>query len=149
MSILKTLQLYTFLVLALNFSVTYAADCDLGNASGAPTPRSIVCVIGRVFNIAMLAGGLVFIGMIGYVAIKFAMSNGDWKGYEGAKTTFTYAVIGVFIVIGVLGIMSLIGKTFGITWLDPNALVNSLELGINRLLQIMCSKTNGEACVVQ
>ncbi len=133
-------QLIIFSFLMVNVVFTYGqalgnSPCSLGT-DDAPTVGSVACLMGRVITILMYLAGAVFIGMIAYGAIKLAMANGDPKGYEGAKNTWTYAIIGVGVITGVFGIFSIVGKLFGINFLDPNSMVTALEASINELFEL-------------
>ncbi len=129
-------KLSIFLILATNSVVAFAqSNCSLGT-DDAPQISAIACILGRVIYLMMIMAGAIFIAMIAYGAIKLGMASGDPKGYEGAKQTWTHAVIGVAIILGIAGIFSIIGKLFGIPFLDPNAMITSLENGLNQLFDV-------------
>lgn len=131
--IYSQILIYTILLSNLYFTFGQAlpaSTCSLGT-DDAPDVTAIACVLGRVITILLYVGGALFIAMVAYGAIKLAMASGDPKGYEGAKATWTYAVIGVGVVVGSAAIFSIVGKLFGITFLDPNSMIDALAKGIN------------------
>ena len=87
-----------------------------------PDPRAIVCPIIKVLNVLVLTGGTVFVGMLFFSAFKFAMSQGDPKGVQGAKDTATLAVMGFIVVIGVFVIITFVKNAFGV---DTDVVSNS------------------------
>ena len=132
------IPIYTFILSNLLFTFAQGAGssgCSIGT-DDAPSPSVIACILGRIITIMLYVAASVFVGMIAYGAIKLAMASGDPEGYKGAKSTWTYAVIGVGIILGVAGVFSIIGKLFGINFLDPDAMVAALEAGINSLFQL-------------
>lgn len=131
-------------VFTLNLNNAYAAvDC---NASGSligdepPSLEMLVCPIVRVFNMIILLVGVVLIIMIIYGAIKLALSLGDPKGLESAKATWVHAGIGLGIVLGFWGILTILMNRFGITnatrgFTSPMDPFNKAGDGITNLLE--------------
>ncbi len=70
-------------------------------------------------------GGIIFAIMIGIGAIKLAVSLGDPKGLEGASRTWTYALVGVAIVLGAVTLVSLIGRVLGLNLGDLSSLFDT------------------------
>ena len=66
----------------------------------------------RIFNILVLAGGLVFIMMIFYSAYKYSLAQGDPKGIVGAKETLNYAIYGFIVTVGAFAIIKIIAGIF-------------------------------------
>lgn len=104
--------------------------CDIDNVND---PAAIVCVIQNIVIVAVAIVGTLFVLMIAYGAYKLSMALGDPKGYSGAIMVWQYALIGFGIVFGVAAILSIIGKAFGITFIDLEGLFNQLTSGINAL----------------
>jgi len=111
----KLLSLKIFaIVLALTSSNKFAyavVDCTL---SDPPTPAQIICPFIRMFNFALIAGGAVFLIFIVIGAIKMATALGDPKGLKSSRDTWIFAVLGVFVVLGVLTIFRIINNVFGL-----------------------------------
>ena len=95
-----------------SFNISYALDCNLTGT--APTPMQMFCPFVRLFNLLLIAGGAVFIIIIIVGAIKMVTALGDPKGLMSSTNTWTYAVIGVCIVLGVFAIFAILNKTFGL-----------------------------------
>lgn len=122
-----------YLFLIFNLAVSHAQlSCDLGT-DDAPSPTAIACIIGRIINIATLVGGMAFVAMVGYGAAKLAMAAGSPKGYEGAKNTWQWALIGAFTIAGVYMILSVVGKLFGFS-ISPTDMVSGFSNAIQTLM---------------
>lgn len=130
-------------VLAFNLNNAYAAPACSGSLIGTagnddpPSLEMLLCPVIRVFNAIILLVGVVLIIMIIYGAIKLALSLGDPKGLESAKATWVHAGIGLGIVLGFWGVLSIIMNRFNIIgyYADPMAPFNAASDGITRLLE--------------
>jgi hypothetical protein len=99
-----------FAVSSLNTS--YALDCNL--TGSAPTPGQIFCPFLRLFNLALVAGGVLLLIFIVIGAIKMSTALGDPKGLKASYDTWIYAFIGVFVILGTLAIFAILDRTFGL-----------------------------------
>ncbi|MFC1700260.1 hypothetical protein ACFLZ4_01275 [Patescibacteria group bacterium] len=115
----------------LNISVVYAADLENDPSLGA-----LAGIFGNIFNIAVGLAGLVFVIMLGYGVAKASMALGDPEGLEGAKSTWTYALFGLFIVVGVLVIVSLIAGAFGVSSYSPGTLLQNAASALEDLILV-------------
>lgn len=88
-----------------------------------PSPTAIVCPIIKILNVLVLSAGAAFVGVLFFSAFKFAMSQGDPKGVQGAKDTATLAVVGFIVVIGLFAIIIGVKNAFGI----DSTVVNSAQ----------------------
>jgi hypothetical protein len=136
------LALFSFVAFSLVSRFALAYDCegilrpDLEEGN-APSPVAIVCVVGRLLNIALLFVGLVFIAVIAFSAWKLSLAFGDPKGFQGARNTWTYAVLGGLIVVGVFAVSLILANFFGIPGIiTPQFLVERLETGLIDLMSI-------------
>ncbi|HOM77941.1 MAG TPA: hypothetical protein PLT50_01905 [bacterium] len=77
-------------------------------ARTADSVVELVDVAGRVMNVLILSAGAVFVGFAILAAYKFATSEGDPKGIQGAKQSLTYAVVGLCVVVGVFAINAIV-----------------------------------------
>jgi len=136
-------KLFIFLsLLLISSSVfvfpTYAAPVDCATTSyDEPDPRAIVCPIIKMLNVLVLSAGAAFVGMLFFSAYKFAMSQGDPKGVQGAKDTATLALIGFIIVIGFFVITTILKGIFGVdssVVLGANGPFDAFVSGFQRLL---------------
>src|SRR3989344_8277583 len=97
-------------VLTFNTNSAYAqVACD-GDLLGdePPSLTQLFCPVVRVFNAAILLVGAILVIMIIYGAIKLALSLGDPKGFESAKATWLYAGIGLGVILGFWGLLTII-----------------------------------------
>ena len=119
---------------------TYAAAFSCATSTinyDEPDPRAIACPIIKILNVLVLSGGAVFVGMLFFSAFKFAMSQGDPKGVQGAKDTATLAVLGFIIVIGLFVIITFVKNAFGINTAvvnNANGPFDTFITGFQRLL---------------
>ncbi len=126
-------------VFAFNFNSAYAApDCG-GSLIGdvPPSLEMILCPIIRVFNAIILLVGAALVIMIIYGAIKLALSLGDPKGLESAKATWVHAGIGLGIVLGFWGVLTILMNRFNMIgyYANPMAPFNAASDGITALLE--------------
>jgi hypothetical protein len=95
---------------------------------------SITSVAGNIFNVVVGVAGLVLVVMIAYGVWKSSMAVGDPRGLEGAKQTWTYAVFGFFVVVGVVAGVIIMGKLLlGVT-LTPSGFIGSVSGALNSLI---------------
>lgn len=98
----------------------------------APSPVQIICPIIRIVNVLLTFAAIVFLVMLGFGAIKMSAALGDPKGLDSASKTWTYAFLGLFIVLGAVTIFTILNTTLGLgfaqgidinTWFE-NSLIN-------------------------
>ncbi len=82
----------------------YAAPAAISDI--APILQNIIKMLTPVAAMAFLA--MMIIG-----AYKFITSGGDPKATAGARSTFTYAIIGIILVISAWLVLLLIGQITG------------------------------------
>lgn len=103
------------LVLSLVFSPSsvYAVDCT-ANANACPAQiSSLLTVMEKVISFLAPVAAIAFFIMLVIGAYKFITSGGDPKGVGAARSTITYAVIGVVLVVAAWLILQLIGSLTG------------------------------------
>lgn len=101
-----------------------------------PTLGEMEPIITRIINVSMISAGAVLVAMIGYGVWKSSLATGDPRGLEGAKSTWTYAIYGFFIIAGAIAILLIIQGIVGISSGSTSGLVTSLFGAINELLNI-------------
>ncbi|HLD51504.1 hypothetical protein A3K34_04500 [candidate division WWE3 bacterium RIFOXYC1_FULL_40_10] len=119
---------------------TWRDYCELEATSQDPPPEAIICPIGKLLTIGVYAVGAVFVAVMAFGAWKMSMALGDARALEGAKMTWTYAVMGLFIVLAFFGSFSMISGMLGIrsdTFIaTPEALVDKMAEGLSNLLEV-------------
>lgn len=124
-------------VFGLSPRPAYAVDCSYNpNTSTeiAPDPAEIVCPVVRVVNIFLLSSGAILIIMLLFGGVKLAMAHGDPKGYQAATGTWTMALVGFFVVVGAITLLTVVGKLIGWTYADP---FTSLQTAIRELMALI------------
>jgi len=104
--------------------------------SDPPTFDELRPILVRIINVFIMCAGLVLVAMIAYGVWKSSLAAGDPRGLEGAKSTWTYALYGFFIVVGVFAIIMIIEGIIGISSGASGGLVGKLIDAINELLNI-------------
>lgn len=102
-------------------------DCNKPLSSKAADPRFIICPFIRILNLGLYASGIALAIFIGYGAIKMSLALGDPKGLQGASKTWTFALIGFFIIVGSIFIISVTAKLFGNTSLSYSFIFNKIS----------------------
>jgi len=105
-------------------------------SANPPNLPDFVDSFGRILNVAVAVGGLVLVIMIAYGVWKSSMALGDPRGLEGAKQTWSYAIFGFFIVVGVYTLFIIISGIFGISSLSPGGLINNVKSAIEEFTGI-------------
>ena len=126
-----------YLLLAFNFVFTFAAGCGLSGTED-PDPAEFACILEKIITIAIVVAGLIFIAMVSYGGVKLALAFGDPKGYAGAISTWQYALIGVFVIILIGGVLSVVGKLIGVN-IVPTNLISELRGAIDDLVSTISS----------
>lgn len=101
------------------------------------TPLSdVVNVVKRAFNVLIAASGVIFAIYIIYAAVKLSLSYGDPEGFNQAKYSLLYSLIGYIIILGffllVRLVLNLFGSNAGSTPDDP---FSKLMEGLNSFNQ--------------
>ncbi len=115
--IFKSLVIYTLLIATLfSGSTAFAQEkyCTTYDPEN-PTPVNIMCPIVRTFNIFIWVVGGVLAIMIGYGAIKLAMSWGTPQGMMGATFTWTWAFVGFLVIVGFFAMFLIFSSALGIS----------------------------------
>ncbi|OGC47806.1 hypothetical protein A2886_00260 [candidate division WWE3 bacterium RIFCSPHIGHO2_01_FULL_42_13] len=102
----------------------------------APSPLQIICPIVGILNVLTLLAGAGFVLMIFMGAYKYALSQGDPKGLDGAKSTLTHALLGFAVIIGMYLILSFIQRIFGLKEVVVLAPFQRLQQGLENLFRI-------------
>lgn len=109
------LQIYLlFWFLSLAFSPVYAAEC--GQAGAPACISDILVVIQNLIGFLAPAAAIAFLVMMLYGGFKFIFSGGDQKQVASARSTMTYAVIGIILVVVAWLVLVLVSDLTGV---DP------------------------------
>lgn len=105
--------------------------------SDPPTFSELEPIINRIVNVLMMSAGLVLVAMIAYGVWKSSLATGDPRGLEGAKSTWTYAIYGFFIVVGSLAIVMIVEGILGFS--SGGGFIHNLIVNIDALMTIPSS----------
>lgn len=138
LNLIKILVLLSVIFITLNTSITYAAvDCsNYESVLNEPESRDalayIACPVIRIINAALVFVSAAFVVVLLYGGIKMSLSLGDPKALQGAKDTWTWAVIGTFFVLLALVAVTLMFKLLGVSDFSFADLLNFDE-SLNKL----------------
>lgn len=87
---------------------------DYYGHEGPPKISDILLVVKNIIRLLAPVAGLAFFIMIVVGGYQFLTSGGDPKGVAQARTTLTYAILGIILVVAAWLILSLIGQITGV-----------------------------------
>jgi hypothetical protein len=98
---------------------------------GADALLKITNVVSAVIGFMTVAAGIFFIFQILIGGYTWLSSMGDKHRLEEARNRIVNALIGLVIVVGGWGILSLVGQFFGWDILinDPSTIMKNLQIG--------------------
>lgn len=99
-----------------------------------PTFDELQPILVRIINVFIMCAGLVLVVMVAYGVWKSSLATGDPRGLEGAKSTWSYALYGFFIVVGAFAIIMIIEGVIGVS--SGGGLVAKLIGAINDFMNI-------------
>ena len=82
-------------------------------AQGPAQLSSIVQIIENIIKLLAPAAGIAFFVMLLFGGYQFLTSGGDPKAVAAARSTLTYAVIGIILVVSAWLILQLVGNITG------------------------------------
>ena len=74
--------------------------------------------IQTIIDIFFIVGTVYFIWHLVMSAYRLIASNGDPKKYEESLRAIVNALVGIFIIFAIFGILKLVGSVFGISGLE-------------------------------
>lgn len=84
------------------------------NCSDPNTPTSLACLpvfLGNISSSALILAGVAAVFFITFSGIQFLTSGGEAQKVESAKKTFTFAVIGLLIILFSYTIIKVVSRT--------------------------------------
>jgi len=102
--------------------------------------------IKNVISIFLKASAGALVIMIAYGIIKASLATGDPRGLEGAKSTWSYALFGFFVIVLswflILFIRRLLGMSAG-SDLSPGGFIDDIKTEIQSLIEVGHSSSSG------
>jgi len=135
----STLLLSAFVCTSTALAVDLATD-------DPPSLAQIVIPIIRIMNVLVISGGAIFVLMLIVTSYKFAMAQGDPKGMQGARQSFTYTVLGGIAVVFTYAILEIMVGSFGLSagFGSASTIFGSIRAGICGILDI--ARIAGAGC---
>ena len=144
--VFKPLLVTLFFVISLSVVPVHAGYCDDIDLDN-PNPVHLICPIVRFVNVFLMFGGVVLLIMIVWGAIKLSMSFGDAKGLAGAQLSWTWMVVGFFILVGFFLVYVIIVNLLGIKgFATPDAIFQELMSRWEVFLKQACVIGNEAHC---
>lgn len=102
----------------MSFIFAQTTPCDPGlpiTGTGCASPLSnLTAIFGRIIQILIPIGGVVLFVMLIIGGFYFITSSGDPRKVEGAKSTITYAIIGIVVLALAFLIIQIIAYFLGV-----------------------------------
>ncbi|MEK7127916.1 MAG: hypothetical protein AAB838_04320 [Patescibacteria group bacterium] len=89
-----------------------AWNCEI--EGDVPTLLCIGEVLTRIVNVLLLFAGATTVLLLIWASIRYITASGDPKGLEKAKNMFTYALIGLLIIILSFALVKFFGNLLGV-----------------------------------
>lgn len=104
--VLSAPSILGYIIVVPNLSTVYADNpAEIGQ---------IVLIIKNIIKLLVPAAAIAFLLMLIIGGVQFVMSGGDAKAAAGARSTLTYALIGVILVVVVWLILLLVQFVTGV-----------------------------------
>lgn len=85
-----------------------------GTSTGVATIQGLQCLMANILSVALTFIGLAGFVMIIYGAFKYLLSGGNSKGVESARSTITFAIVGLVVALSAFIILNLIAEFTGV-----------------------------------
>ena len=136
---IKSLFLFLFLFVLYSPLSLAAIDCSRNFIEGSDhnTPlEAMLCPASKALNYAIAASSVVFALYVIYAGVKLSLAWGDPKGFDSARNSLTYSVVGFGIIMGFFILIRIALNLLGVDkFNDPNAIIlggpNSIESKLN------------------
>lgn len=92
--------------------------CETAGEGGKGTLEAIAEIFTRVIGVMTIAAGLWFLLQFFIAAFSWLSSGGDPQKISEAQSRITNALVGLILVVAAVAIMTLVGKFFGIPFLN-------------------------------
>jgi len=108
---------------------TWTGVCvgDLPEESDVATIQGVQCVIANILSIAVSVIGLAGFVMFIIGSFNYLLSGGNAKGTEGARNTFTYAIVGIVVALSAVIILRLVASFTGVSQILNFQIPNSTQ----------------------
>lgn len=98
---------------------------DDGKATGVATIQGLQCLLANVLSVALTVIGLGGFVMIIWGAFKYLLSGGNSKGTESARSTITFAIVGLVVALSAFIILNLVAEFTGVDLIKQFVVPNS------------------------
>ncbi len=106
----------------------FAADLD------EPTLGEARPLLVNVMNWLVFLVGIVFVLVVAYGAWKASTAAGDPRGLDSAKSTWSYAIFGLLIIVGFFALFTIVSGLFGFK-IGFTEIFDGIFVGIDELMQ--------------
>lgn len=104
----------------------WGGDCVI---NGVATIQGIGCLLANIFNVFISVLGIIAFMMLIVGGFKYMLSGGNSKGIESARSTITFAIVGIVVALSAFIILNLIADFTGIETI-LNFTIPSSETGL-------------------
>ena len=85
------------------------------NGHNVATINCIPAVFQNIINWALLLAGIAAVFFVIISGIKFLLSGGDPKQIQGARSTLTYAIIGLVVILLSFAVINFVAALTGVS----------------------------------
>ncbi len=94
---------------------TINSHCVGGAQGDVATIRGLECLVANVLTVAVTIIGLGGFVMMIYGSFKYLLSGGNAKGIETARSTITFAIVGLAVALSAYFILNILAEFTGIS----------------------------------
>lgn len=105
-------------VSAQDFGFTWGGVCVGGAQNDVATIQGFECLIANILTVFIAIIGLAAFVMVVVAAFRYLTSGGNTKGTEQARSTLTYAIIGIVVALSAFIILRLLTAFTGVNLLE-------------------------------
>ncbi len=97
-------------------TITWSGVCvgTSENAEGVATIQGLECLIANIFIVALTVIGLTTFVMFIVASFRWMLSGSDSKGMQSARSTMTFAILGLVLALSSFMVVRLIASFTGV-----------------------------------
>lgn len=128
---LASLLLFTLVTPAHAQTKSWSGVCVAGaggfGTDDVATIQGLQCLIANVLSVAITIIGLSGFIMIMFGAFKYLISGGNTKHTEAARSTITYAIIGIVVALSSIVVLNLLSAFTGVKNITQFVIPSAVE----------------------
>lgn len=110
-------------------TTTWRGVCVGGEKNDVATIQGIECLVANIFTVIITLIGLAAFVMLIVGSVRWLMSGGNSSALDKAKSTMTYAIIGIVVALSAFIVLNLISGFTGVDTIQEFRIPTSDETG--------------------